>query len=423
MNVLKKVKDFIGTRESLEGFGIQNAAPKSQQDMTELFARIYKNSGRLSLPAVISGELARLVTLEFRSQITGSKRAEFLSCQYKRIIPKIREITETACALGGVVLKPYVKDGKIDITCVTPDMFIPTDINPYGEITGGVFIDRLYKGGKVYTRLESHCFKGGAYIIENKCFISDRIGNVGREVPLGAVDAWRKIKPKVVVSELTKPLFAYFKIPSGTLSLPLGEAVFSKAIPLITDAEEQYQRLLWEFESGERALYIDDAAIRDDKSIPKRRLYRMINQENLFTDWTPEIREESIINGLDEIFRRIEFNSGLAYGTLSKISDTDKTAEEVRASKQRSYAKVTEIQKSLENALIDLVYAMDELCDLYFLSPKGEYDVNFEFDDSIIADRNREFDERIALFEAGIISKDEMREWYFGARKGEENDD
>ncbi|MBE7016262.1 MAG: hypothetical protein E7417_05540, partial [Ruminococcaceae bacterium] len=226
MNVLKKVKEFIGTRESLEGLGVQNAAPKRQQDMTELFARIYKNSGRLSLPAVISGEVARLVTLEFKSEITGSKRAEFLSCQYDRIIPKIREITETACALGGVVLKPYVKDGKIEITCVTPDLFIPTEINPYGEITGGVFIDRMHKGGKVYTRLESHSFDGGVYIIENKCYISDRIGNVGREIPLATVDAWRRIRPKVVVSELTKPLFAYFKIPSGTLSLPLGEAVF-----------------------------------------------------------------------------------------------------------------------------------------------------------------------------------------------------
>lgn len=423
MNVLKKVKDFIGTGESLESFGIQNAAPKSQQEMTELFARSYKNSGRLSLPAVISAELARLVTLEFRSGITGSKRAEFLSCQYARVIPKIREITETACALGGVVLKPYVKEGRIEITCVTPDMFVPTEISPYGEIAGGVFIDRMHKGGKVYTRLESHSFKGGAYIIENKCYISDRIGNVGREIPLTTVDAWRRIKPRVVVSELTKPLFSYFKVPSGTLSLPLGEAVFSKAIPLISDAEEQYKRLLWEFESGERALYIDDAAIRDDKALPEKRLYRLINQENLFSDWTPQIRETAIINGLDEIFRRIEFNSGLAYGTLSRISDTDKTAEEVRASKQRSYAKVTEIQKSLESALSDLVYAMDALCDLYFLSPKGEYEITFEFDDSIIADRNREFDERIALFEAGIMSKDEMREWYFGEKKGEENRD
>ena len=40
--------------------------------------------------------------------------------------------------------------------------------------------------------------------------------------------------------------------------------------------------------------------------------------------------------------------------------------------------------------------------------------MSFEFDDSIIADRKREFDERLALVQAEIMSKEEMREWYFG---------
>ena len=154
--------------------------------------------------------------------------------------------------------------------------------------------------------------------------------------------------------------------------------------------------------------------MRKDKTLPDKRLYRLINQENLFSDWTPELRDVSIINGLDEIFRRIEFNCGLAYGTLSKVQASDKTAEEVRASKQRSYAKVSEIQAALKTALLELIGAMDALCDLYFLADKGDYSVNFEFDDSIVADRSREFDERMALFNAGIISGDDMKNWYFG---------
>ena len=421
MNVLRKVKDFLGNKEQLDSFGITNAAPKSQQEKSLLYARLIQNSGKLALPKVISSELARLVALEFKSDIEGSKRAEFLSGEYKRFIPKIREACEDACSFGGVVLKPYVSGGRILVTCVTPDRFVPTEIGADGEILSGVFIDRMTMGGKVYTRLESHSFVGSEYAIENKCFISDRIGNCGREIPLATVEKWRDIKPRVTISGLKKPLFSYFKIPSNTTDLPLGEAVFARAIPLISDAEEQYGRLLWEFESGERALYVDEAAIRQNdegkKSLPDKRLYRLINQENLFSDWTPEIRDAAIINGLDEILRRIEFNSGLAYGTLSKVQANDKTAEEIRSSKQRSYAKVCEIQNALKSALLDLISAMDALCDLYMLSEKGEYAVSFEFDDSIIADRNREFDERLAMVEAGIITKDEMKDWYFGKEK------
>lgn len=418
MNVLKRIKDFLGTGDSLESFGIINAAPKYQQEKTLMYARLIKNSGKLALPKVISGEVARLVALEFKSDITGSVRAEYLSKQYLGFIPRIREICETACSFGGVVLKPYVSGGKIFVTCVTPDLFVPTELDANGKITGGAFIDRIVNGGKVYTRLECHYFKNDEYIIENKCFVSDRIGNFGKETPLATVKDWRDIKPYVAISGLKNPLFSYFKIPSGTAELPLGEAVFARAIPLIADAEEQYRRLLWEFESGERALYVDEAAIRQNdegkNSLPDKRLYRLINQENLFSDWTPEIREASIINGLDEILRRIEFNSGLAYGTLSKVQANDKTAEEIRSSKQRSYAKVCEIQTALKLAICDLISAMDALCDLYKLSEKGDYTVSFEFDDSIIADRNREFDERLAMVEAGIITKEEMKDWYFG---------
>ena len=40
-------------------------------------------------------------------------------------------------------------------------------------------------------------------------------------------------------------------------------------------------------------------------------------------------RDASFFNGLNQQLRRIEFNSNLAYGTLSDPNNTDKTAEEI----------------------------------------------------------------------------------------------
>lgn len=423
MNVLKRVKEFL-TFDKAGDFGINNVLPTAQQESLGVYKRVLEGQSRLNLPKVISGELARLVCLEFKSKIKGSKRGEFLDRQLGNFLPKLREITEAAAGLGGVVLKPYISGDGIGVSCVEPDMFLPTHTGSDGRILGGVFLDKTEKDGRIYTRLEAHRFCGDEYLIENKCFVSDKFGGAQREIPLFSVSEWKSIKPSVTISGLKTPLFAYFKMPSARASLPFGEAVFARAMSLIEDAEAQYGRILWEFESGERALYIDEAAVRRDeggkRSLPDKRLYRMVNQENLFEDWTPQLRDVSLLNGLDEILRRIEFNTGLAYGTLSRVQNGDKTAEEIRASKQRSYAKVTEIQGALKTALLDLIAAMDALCDLYSLADKGEYSVAFEFDDSIVADRTREFDERLALFGAGVISKEELKNWYFGSVKNTE---
>ena len=57
---------------------------------------------------------------------------------------------------------------------------------------------------------------------------------------------------------------------------------------------------------------------------------------------------------------------------------------------------------------------MDKWVSIYNLAPEGEYSVSFDFDDSIIADRNLEFSEKRQLLELGIMLPWEFRMWYFG---------
>ena len=44
----------------------------------------------------------------------------------------------------------------------------------------------------------------------------------------------------------------------------------------------------------------------------------------------------------------------------------------------------------------------------------GQYDVNFEWDDSIIVDVDTELTKRLTLMQNGLVSKVENRMWYFG---------
>lgn len=425
MNVFKslimKVMNMFLLKNTLEGLGIKTAASENVSAAAKRWDSMYKSSNPLCLPSAIASETARLVTLEMKSEIGGSARAKYLNAQYKKVLNKIRSITEYACATGGVMLKPYVSGNEIEISCVRSGCFIPTEYDSSGKITGAAFLDRRYSGNKIYTRIEHHIPECGGYVIKNYAFVSESEGDIGARISFDSFDEWKGIEPVVRIENLLHPLFAYFKMPMANTvdeNSPLGVSVYSKCEQLIDDANTQYERMMWEFESGERALYVHDTAFKTDKDgnkiLPDKRLYRLIAGEDLYEEWSPSIREESYINGLNEILRKIEFNSGLAYGTLSNVQSADKTAEEIKDSKQRSYSHIADIQNSLEAAMRDLAEVMNTLTDLYSLCEAGEYSISFAFDDSIVADRKSEFAEKCQMVAMGAMAPWEVRMWYFG---------
>ena len=60
---------------------------------------------------------------------------------------------------------------------------------------------------------------------------------------------------------------------------------------------------------------------------------------------------------------------------------------------------------------------MNTLCSLYKITPDGEYDVSFEWDDSLLVDMNEELSKRLLLQSNNLVSRLENRQWYFGETK------
>jgi len=112
--------------------------------------------------------------------------------------------------------------------------------------------------------------------------------------------------------------------------------------------------------------------------------------------------------------RRIEFNSGLAYGTLSNPQTVDKTATEIKIAQQRSYSTITDTQKALTRALEDLLYAMDVWVTISRLAPGGVYRTTFDYDDSVIVDKETQFIQDLRLVSTNIMSRQEFRMRNFG---------
>ena len=234
----------------------------------DLWAKMYKNEPPwkekniklCGLPAAIAGEFARLVTLELKTEVTGN---DFINEEYQAVISDIRKYTEYACAKGGLAMKPYASEGHIEVDMVQADRFFPTKFNSRGEVTAAVFAESLTVGKKVYTRLEYHQHEGTMYHINNKAFVKQDLDNVevlGKEVPLTAVPEWANLQEEVTLKNVKMPLFAYFKNPNANNvddTSPLGVSVYSRAINDIKEADNQWTRLLWEFEGSELAIDAD----------------------------------------------------------------------------------------------------------------------------------------------------------------------
>jgi A118 family predicted phage portal protein len=464
----------------------------------------------LGLPALISSEKARMATLEMESEITppmkdvekknedyqapgiddngmptmGSgamivtesepdgptERADFLNTQYKKLKDNIRTQLEYGVAMGGLVIKPYLKvydsgsvqqkrkDDEADsqyqsyekelpkyefeFDYVQAGRFYPLAFEPNGKITEACFAQTKVDKDVVYTRLEHHKLVGRQCIIENFAFKKNNTNdgryvslhntedNLGRAISLTEVPEWASISPRVVIDNVDRLLFAYFKMPeANTIDTysPLGVSGFSRVVDLIRDADEQYSRLLWEFEGGELAIDVDRDAMKIQEyqngqhqtvmPIKQERLFRKVdlNSEETYNVFSPALRDASLINGLNMILMRIEDATGLSRGTISEqISAEAKTATEMKILKQRSYQTNADIQSALEKALRDTVYAMDVYCSLYDVTPEGEYEMSFEWDDSILVDTDTELEHRLSMINAGLASKLETRMWYFG---------
>lgn len=395
----------------------------------------WKNSTTipLGLPAAIAGELARLTVLEVKSEVSGSARAEYINEQYKRLLTGIQQKIEQGCAMGGMAFKPYpTKEGQLVVDCVPADRFFPTGFDASGNLSGGVFVDRYTRGRQFFTRFECHQLNGTTYTIKNIAYMSYDSDSIGTQVDLSAVPQWAELDSELTLGGIMRPLFGYFRVPLANnidRDSPLGVSVYSRAVDTIRQADEQWSRMLWEFEGTELAVDISEQAFQLDDNgaakIPKRfkRLFRALNlgdtEKPLYQVFSPQIREEPLYKGFQHILQLIEFQCGLAYGTLSDPQTVEKTAEEIKASKQRSYSTVASLQSSLQAALTDVVYAMDVWATINSLAPAGKYEVSFSWDDSIVVDSDKEFLQRMQLASAQYIRPELMLSWYFGCSEEE----
>lgn len=382
-------------------FDVTPAASRVMKDSIELWYALYTNNPPwetdcvkpLGLPGAIGRELTKFTLAEFSVAVSGGPRADFLNERVQSVLlPQFSRDLELGLCLGGFAMRPYMDArGRLLVDGTGATAFSPVEFGGTGRAVSGVFRETVKVRKDTFTRLEYHGFdESGVYIIRNKAYRGDTGG--GAEIELNSVPKWGNLAPEIHIENIEQPLFSYFRNPSSNDIEPgsgIGVSVYGGApnMALLRQADEQWERLWWEFESGERKIFSDGMRVSAGQF--KDRLFQygsFTSEGNLFEPFSPEFRNDPLYSGFQWILQRLEYNTGLSFGTISDPQSVERTATEILAAKNRQRITVKAIQRALENAIDGVLYAMNAYCDLYGLAPAGEYEVTYNWGDGVLDD-------------------------------------
>lgn len=389
--------------------------------------RMYSGKAPWLSDNVISLRLEQAIVREFANitlnEMTASVTDKHINKIFQTAIKDINQNLQKALASGAMIIKPF---GGNKIQYVPQTGFIPIEYDVNGRLMKVIFPEiKRISDHEYLIRLEYHSLDvENGLTITNKAFRSSSPDSLGKEIPLKSVPEWSCLMESVAYPLMKRPAFGYYVNPiANTIDGGYGGvSIFDSASELIHLADIQFGRLDWEFESAERAIHVDDTVIRPVKTgavlqneVPKLkdRLFRGLNisdgTQDFFKEFSPVLREESFIRGLEEYKRAIEFTVGLSYGDISNPQSVEKTATEIKAAKKRKYNMVSAIQNNLKTCLEDLVYALA----FFNAMTQRRYEFICNFKDSILVDEETERQQDRNDVSMGIMRPEEYRaKWY-----------
>lgn len=352
-------------------------------------------------------ELANVALNEMSINITNEK--------LDKIMLKVRErldvYLQRGLALGAMVIKPL---GEDKFQCIAQNGFIIFGMDADGNPTDIVFPEIKKIDKKTYFRLERHVLTAQGLTISNKAYVSDSEKNLGREIPLSYVDEWAGYVAEVRFP-VDRMIFGYYRNPNDNTvdGSDMGISIYDTALEKIKRADIQFGRLDYEFDSARRRIHADATMVKPAPASLSGKAYELDDiyvdvtgdKEDFFNEFSPALRQDGFIAGLEEYRRSIEFDIGLSYGDLSRPQYVEKTATEINASKYRKRNTVNHIQSQLKACLDGLVFGLA----FFNKQVTSGYEFSCEFKDSFLNDEQSEREEDRKDLANNTLRRDEYR--------------
>lgn len=378
---------------------------------------------KLPLTRMIANKVATLSLLDSQINITGeTERATFLDNLFKtHIITRINAGAEISLATGDCLLKPYTDGKHIGIDIVQNNDFVIVD--NVGEFIKGVIIrtETVPTSKGIYTRVEVHRLvenKTGGFstVIDNLAFLDDK------QVTLQSVESWANIPPRIEIQNVSRLLLGRIKSPTinyANPNSPNGAKITSGLDDIMKECVLAYNRFNKEFADKETLIFADKTMFECDDYGRVRlgsksgiiQLLRGDDNKQLIDVFSPNLRTDDLLKGLDVNLNLLETGCGLSSGILTAPTTSNATATEILAGTRNTYAYVNMFRKNIQQGVEELIYAIDVLLNANNLAPLGEYTVSFDWSSAFVTHLTEEFNQLLQGESIGAISIGEIRSW------------
>jgi len=362
---------------------------------------------------------------------------------------KMQESIEEGLALGGSALKVWAESKrdengnelpdtrKIMLGYAMADQFIPISWDN-ANVTEGVFVSRIARGGYYYTRLEWHRWNGLTYVITNELYRSEmqkgKNADSSQDI-LGVRYPLSEIYPEldeVTTIPVEESLFTYWRTPIANNlddNSPLGMSIYGNSLETLHALDICHDSFVREFRLGKKRVIVPARAVRSvvdpvtgklcryfDANDETYEAFASDNPEDLkVTDNSVELRVEEHIAAINAFLSILCLQTGFSAGTFTFDQHGGlKTATEVVSENSKTYKTIKTIQKQIRPAVEHLIRNIIDVAILYEVEYDGQkieslvangYNVNITFDDGITQDRQTNLNEGVMLVGAGLLSK------------------
>lgn len=340
---------------------------------------------------------------------------------------KGNEMQEKKAAKGTVAYIPGVfgmeinentnqieKFGEIKIDYCTAESIYPLSWEN-GIIKECAFVSSQSLRGELYTYIQIHKLENGLYNIENRLYR----GNGGEEVELSSVPEYANV-PAVFYTNSDKPQFIIdrMNIANTDNNCPMGVSVFAHAIDQLKGVDISYDGYVNEFILGKKRIIVKPEATKDINGNPV-----FDARETVYYALPEDGSSGSIMEQVDMTLRTAEFNAGMqdmlnvlsskcGFGENHYKFDRGSvaTATQIVSENSSMFRTIKKHEIILESVLKRLCKTILRLGNQYLgMSLNEDVEISIDFDDSIIEDKETEFNRDCRMVSMGVMNTWEFR--------------
>lgn len=388
----------------------------------------YKTIDKINFNAIFGNKLANYIMNDSTINVEGNnKRSELLNGIAQQVWKKGKKITSMALGTGGTALVPYAKNGKLYFNIVEQNR-ITIDSMDGNDITGATVLSEVKSINNMTT--VTRYLRWTNYKIENSVLIitQNYTNEEGRVIPVP--EFWADIKQEVRISGVEKVAVALLKSSKDNRRTDdkYGVPITYGSESTIEEIRECLRQIAREFELKNAFVGTDITMFKKDANgkynLAQDGLYKTFNtgKDDFWQVFSPDIRESSYYARLKELYERLETEVGTSRGMLTRTETQNATATEIKMNMYDTFTIMDDMRTNIEETMDNFLYSCNVIANALNLSPMGDYEVQFDWDYSLMQDNQESFNELTAGVDKGVISKAELRNWIKPSETMEESE-